>query len=160
MTVVSDTSSISNLLQIGLIDLLHILFGEITITPAVQRELYALPEQEKQIGQLDWIKVQMPQNQTMVSELMKELDLGESESIVLALEEKARYLIIDEYRGRIIAEDYGIKIVGILGILILAKQQGEITSVKSSIQKLTEVGFRLDNKLIDRVLKSLGENME
>lgn len=47
MIIVSDTSSISNLLQIGLIDILHTLYGEITITPAVRRELYAFPEQEK-----------------------------------------------------------------------------------------------------------------
>lgn len=35
MVVVSDTSSISNLIQIGLIDILRELYGEIRITPAV-----------------------------------------------------------------------------------------------------------------------------
>ncbi len=111
MIIVSDTSSISNLLQIGLIDILHALYGEITITPAVRRELFALPEQEKQIEQINWIKVQAPQDQKMVVGLLKELDLGEAESIALAVEEKAKYLIIDEYKGRAIADAYGVKIV-------------------------------------------------
>lgn len=157
MIVVSDTSSISNLLQVGLIDVLHILFGEVTITTAVRRELFAVPEQERQIEQIDWIRVQAPQNQKLVFDLLEELELGESESIALAVEENARYLIIDESKGRAIADSYGVKIVGILGVLIQAKQEGAISSVKEYIEKLTKIGFRLDKKLIDQVLKKLGE---
>lgn len=157
MIVVSYTSSISNLLQVGLIDVLNVLFGEITITPAVRRELYAVPEQESMIGQIDWISVQAPQNQKLVYKLLEELDLGESESIALAVEEGARYLIIEESKGRAIADSYGVKVVGILGVLIQAKQKGVIPSVKESIEKLIEIGFRLDKKLIRRVLQGLGE---
>jgi uncharacterized protein len=157
MIVVSDTSSVSNLLQVGLIDVLHVLYGEITITPAVRRELFAVPEQERQIEQIDWIRVQAPQNQKLVFELLEELELGESESIALAVEENARYLIIDESKGRAIADSYGVKIVGILGVLIQAKQKGVISSAKEYIEKLIEIGFRLDKKLVGQVLKKLGE---
>ena len=62
MIVVSDTSSISNLLQIGLADVLPKLYGDIVITPAVKRELYTLPDQEKEIEQFSWIKVQAPED--------------------------------------------------------------------------------------------------
>ncbi len=144
MIIISDTSSITNLLQAGLIDILHVLFGEITITPAVRRELYILPDQETQIEQIDWITVIAPTNQKLVFELLEELDLGEAESIALALEQQARYLIIDEYKGRKIADAYGIKIVGILGLLIQAKQKGVITSIKPNIDKLIQLGIRLD----------------
>ncbi|MCB9351750.1 MAG: DUF3368 domain-containing protein [Lewinellaceae bacterium] len=96
----------------------------------------------------------------MVVEFLKELDLGEAESIALAVEEKAKYLIIDEYKGRAIADAYGVKIVGILGVLIQAKQQGVISSVKPNIEKLIEIGFRLDKKLIAKVLRSLGEEYQ
>ncbi|MEZ4827155.1 MAG: DUF3368 domain-containing protein [Bacteroidia bacterium] len=158
MIIVSDTSSISNLLQIGLLDILHTLYQEITITPAVQRELYKMPDQELQIEQIDWIAVRAPQNQKMVLDLLKELDLGESESITLALEEPTQFLLIDEYKGRLIADSYGIKVVGVLGVLIQAKQKGILRSVKTHIEKLVEIGFRLDKKLIEKVLQSLGEN--
>lgn len=157
MIIVSDTSSISNLLQIGLIDILHVLYGEITITPAVRRELYRLPDQEKQIEQIDWIKVKTPQDQGMVVQLLEKIDLGEAESIVLAMEEQAKYLIIDEYKGRMIADSLGIKIVGILGVLIQAKKREAISAVKPHIDQLIEIGFRLDKKLIEKVLKGLGE---
>lgn len=157
MIIVSDTSSISNLLQIGLIDILHVLYEEITITPAVRRELFHLPEQEKQIEQIDWIVVKAPQDQGMIVQLLEEIDLGEAESIVLALEEQAKYLIIDEYKGRLIADSYGIKIVGILGVLIQAKKKKIILKIKPHIDQLVEIGFRLDKKLIEKVLKGLGE---
>ena len=157
MIVISDTSSISNLLQIELIDISHDLYGKITITPAVQRELYSVAEHEKQIEGIKWIKVKSPQNQKLVLKLLEELDLGESESIALAIEEKAKYLIIDEYKGRMIADKYGVKIVGILGVLIQAKQKGLILLVKPYIEKLIDVGFRLDPKLIQKVLEKLGE---
>ncbi len=45
MIVVSDTSAISNLYQIGLLDILTILYTEIMISPSVKRELYELEEQ-------------------------------------------------------------------------------------------------------------------
>lgn len=57
MIIISDTSSISNLFQIDLIHILFELYGEITITPAVRRELYHLKDQEEQIEKIDWIKV-------------------------------------------------------------------------------------------------------
>lgn len=157
MIIVCDTSSISNLLQIGSIELLTEIFGEITITPAVRRELYVLPEQAKNIDALSWIKVQAPQDQRLVFELSDKLDLGESESIALAIETKAQYLIIDEFKGRQIADSYGVKIIGILGILILAKQKGILNTIQPTIEELIQIGFRLNNQLVQKVLKRLGE---
>lgn len=157
MIVVSDTSAISNLYQIGLVDLLNRLYGVITIPPAVKRELYRIPEHANSIDQIDWIRVVPPSNQHLILELSEELDLGESEAIALAIEHQARYLIIDEYRGRAIADQYGVKIIGILGVLIQAKQANLIKTVNPYILHLREIGFRLNQNLIDTVLKRLGE---
>jgi predicted nucleic acid-binding protein len=57
----------------------------------------------------------------------------------------------------IVVSDTSSKIVGILGVLIQAKQKGVISSAKEYIEKLIEIGFRLDKKLIGQVLKKLGE---
>ncbi len=157
MIVVSDTSSISNLFQIGLIEILYKLYGEITITPAVQRELYAIATQEIEIEKIAWIKVITPSNQKLILQLLDELDLGESESIALAIEKDARYLIIDEFKGRVIADKYGVKIVGVLGVLIQAKQNGLISSVKEYTTDLRNIGFRLDKNLVQNVLRKLNE---
>jgi len=158
MIVVSDTSAISNLLKIGQIDLLKVLYGRVYITPAVRRELYRDIEQSSLIEKLDWIVVGYPKNQILIQKLLTKLDLGESESIALAIEEKAKYLIIDEYLGRKIAHSLNVKIVGVLGILILAKKEGLINEIRSSIELLLANGFRLNRELIDTVLQRLGES--
>lgn len=60
-------------------------------------------------------------------------------------------------KGRGIAEKLGIKIIGVLGILIQAKKERKIEMVKPYILKLIDVGFRLNKKLINKVLKALNE---
>ena len=89
--------------------------------------------------------------------MLAELDLGEAESIALAIEVSAQYLLIDEYKGRQIADSYGVSIVGIIGVLIQAKQEGIIPLVSPTIEKLTQIGFRLNKQLIASVLARLGE---
>lgn len=42
MIIVSDTSPIANLLQIDRLDLLHAIFGDVVIPPAVEHEVLAL----------------------------------------------------------------------------------------------------------------------
>ncbi|WP_416864593.1 MAG: DUF3368 domain-containing protein [Imperialibacter sp.] len=123
----------------------------------MQGELRAFSDHGEQIDQFSWINVRAPENREMLAQLLEMLDLGESESIIVAIESNANYLIIDEYKGRKIAELYGVKISGILGVLIQAKMQGLISSVQENIKKLVEIGFRLDKSLVERVLKSLGE---
>ena len=158
MIVISDTSAISNLLQIGRIEILKSLYGKIYISPAVQRELYLYGDHSEQIEKLDWVEIKYPKNQKLVQQLLKDLDLGESESIVLAIEENANYLIIDEYLGRKIAHSMNVKVVGILGVLILAKQEGLLPEIRSSIESLLAIGFRLNKDLINTVLVGLSEN--
>lgn len=157
MVVVSDTSSISNLIQIKLIDILRELYGEIRITPAVQRELFRVSSQVPIIEDLTWIKIQAPTNQKLVFELLKDLDLGEAESIALAIETNADYLLIDEFLGRQIAEKLEIKIVGILGVLIQAKKLGKISEIARYVSDLRAIGFRLNQQLVQSVLEKLGE---
>jgi len=157
MMIVSDTSSITSLFQIQRLELLHDLLGPITITPAVKRELYAIHEQAQAIDQLDWIQTVGPQDQRMVLTLLKTLDLGEAESITLALEQQAHLLVIDEFQGRKVAQEYGVKVVGVLGLLIQGKQRGLIASVKREVEQLRKIGFRLNQSLVDEVLAKLGE---
>ena len=157
MIVVSDTSTITNLYQVGRLDLLRSLFGTVIIPPAVRRELYRIEGQAVEIEKLGWIQTEYPKNQSLISELLDELDLGESEAIALAIELKAEYLIIDEYKGREIADKKGVKIVGLLGVLIAAKTDGHLEAVMPLIDKIQLNGFRLNRSLINKVLTALGE---
>lgn len=157
MVVVSDTSSVSNLIQLDNLQLLNQLYGVVTIPPAVKRELYRIEDHARLLDQLDWIQVAAPVDQRMVLQLLDDLDLGESEAIVLAIEQKADYLMIDEYLGRKVARELNVKVIGVLGILILAKDKGLIRQVKPLIEKLQAIGFRLSKNLVESVLNQAGE---
>ncbi|MEO1255858.1 MAG: DUF3368 domain-containing protein, partial [Bacteroidota bacterium] len=71
----------------------------------------------------DWIHIQDPLDLKMEKGLRDSLDAGESAAITLAKELNADYLAIDERAGRRVAKSLGIKIIGLVGILILLENE-------------------------------------
>jgi uncharacterized protein len=161
MVVVSDTSPISNLYVIGQLNLLHELYSYVVIPTAVFAELNRLSDfgyDIEEIVEAEWILRQMPEDSVAVSELARRLDLGESEAIVLIKELEAELLLIDERRGWKIANSLGIKTIGVLGILLLAKQKGLISYVRPLLDDLQDkAGFFIRGALRREVLKLAGE---
>ena len=158
MLVVSDTSPITNLIQIDLLHILKDVYGQIIIPQTVYEELCEIQAQKQLLDQQSWIHILAAQNTLLVSSLEIELDSGESQSIALSIELNADFLIIDEIKGRKKAESMGIKIVGLLGTLLKAKDLGIIPEIKPFIEKLTnEVGFHINPLLKNRVLEIAGE---
>jgi uncharacterized protein len=127
MTVVSNTSPITNLAGIEQLDLLHQLYGTVTIPQAVYSEMAGISKTVPgaiAVQTLPWIITQPVADSTQVNALRATLDRGKAEAIALALELNTELLIIDEKPGRAIAKQYGINIIGVLGVLIEAKHQG------------------------------------
>lgn len=72
---------------------------------------------------------------------------------------KANRLIIDERLGRQKALQLGISVIGVLGILIAAKQRNLIYTVKPLLHQLTEqTGFWLNSQLYREILQIVGED--
>lgn len=105
----------------------------------------------------EWIKVDAAADQELIRKLAADLDAGESESIVLALERRADLLLIDEQLGRRIAMRFGIRVSGLLGVLVVAKNRQLIPAVAPCIRELLAAGFWLSDEVIARVLKQTGE---
>ncbi|MBN1873879.1 MAG: DUF3368 domain-containing protein [Anaerolineae bacterium] len=111
MIIVSDASPIINLAVIGQLNLLQKLFGNVIIPQAVYNEIVI--EGEGQVGstevaQADWFEIKPISNRPLVTSLEGELDIGEAEAIVLAVEQKATLLLIDERKARIVANRLGV----------------------------------------------------
>jgi hypothetical protein len=158
MIIVSDTSPVTNLIQIGKLDLLRELYQRIIIPPAVFSELAFLENQKALLEKEDWIEPRELGDRSLMPELLERVDKGEAEAIALAIELKADFLLIDEQTGRAVAEEYGLKITGVLGVLVKAKQQGLIGEVKTCMEMLRdEAGFRIHPKLFEGILKMVGE---
>jgi hypothetical protein len=78
MTVVSDTSPISNLMTIGQLDLLKSVFCKIIIPEGVKDELEKLPSQKKELEKHKWITLQKIKDKKLLEDLLLILDRGES----------------------------------------------------------------------------------
>ncbi|MEM6630447.1 MAG: DUF3368 domain-containing protein [Bacteroidota bacterium] len=156
--IISDTSPITNLIKIGQLDLLGRLFGEIIVPKEVYKELADYEKQKAEIDKRSWIKIIAVRDQEAVAKLNTQLDPGEAEAIILAQELDANLLIIDERKGRRIAEGYGLHIIGLLGILVRGKQKGHISEIKPLLNSLMqEVGFRVSQSLYEDILREVGE---
>lgn len=159
MIIISDTTTITNLWKIGRLDILRQLYGVVIIPKAVWDELTAIPQQAIDLVQQNWIQVQLPNNQAFVDQLLQELDEGESEAIALSVELNADYLIIDETLGRKKARSLQIKVIGLLGILLLAKHQNLISELKSILEELeNRAGFFIHPALYKEVLELARES--
>ncbi|MGF1518202.1 MAG: DUF3368 domain-containing protein [Nodosilinea sp.] len=162
MHIVSNTSPLSNLAAIGEIELLQKIYLKILIPPTVYNELIRFQEIRSTISNVietGWLEMQTPKNTQLIQTLNQLLDPGEAEAITLAVDIRADSLLIDERIGRSIASQYNIKIRGILGILVNAKSQGLILTVKPLLDRLTgEAGFRVSQALYDRILQEAGES--
>ncbi|NMG10853.1 DUF3368 domain-containing protein [Brasilonema sp. UFV-L1] len=164
MIIVSDTSPINNLAAINQLTLLQQLYGTVIIPEAVYRELTE-PDfpvaGATEVQTFDWIQTRQVINRTVVEALGNELDIGEAEAIALALEIEAEQVLVDERRGRMVANRLKLKYIGILGILVEAKSQGLILAVKPLLNALiNQAGFWVAEPLYNRVLRLVDENNE
>jgi len=150
--IVSDSTILIVLIDLKREDLFLNLFKKVYLPKAVYKELCY----KNEIELADFFEILEVRNRSKVKELELLLDKGESEAIVLALEESLP-LIIDEKKGRKVAKNLGIKIVGLLGILYLNIKQGYISKEEalSFLQLAIKEGFRVDKALIDKVFGSL-----
>lgn len=153
MIIVSDTSAITSLLQIGRLTILTSLYQDVIIPVEVANELRRFHTDLP-----DFIQVLPVSDHARLGKLQTELDLGEAAAIALMLEGKGDLLLMDERRGRAVAAREGLAVVGVIGVLLEARQRGLIASLASVISELEQIaGFRISPRLKQRVLQAAGE---
>ncbi|MEM9831031.1 MAG: DUF3368 domain-containing protein [Bacteroidota bacterium] len=158
MLIVSDTSPITNLIQIGQLGLLRKLFVQVVVPEQVFKELTIYEGQADILQKNNWIALKTVADQDAVSALSVKLDAGEAEAIILAKELGARLLIIDERKGRSEATKQGLEIIGLLGVLVKGKQAGHLEKIQPLLDQLiNQVGFRVSPSLYQLILESVQE---
>lgn len=161
MSVVSNASPLINLARIGRFELLRELYAEIFIPEAVRREVVeegAGQPGADEVKRAGWMKTQAVTNTLLVQALRQDLDAGEAEAIVLAVELDADLLLMDERRGREVARHLGVDRTGVIGLLVEAKHRGFISAIKPLLGALRDqAGFRVRQALYEQVLTDAGE---
>lgn len=148
-TILSDTSCLILLEKIDELDLLHDVFGEIIITQDIANEYgLTLP---------NWISIQNPTNQNYQKILEASIDKGEASAIALAVELADCLLIMDDLKGRNLANAIGIKLTGTFGVILEAKLSGKRPSVRPLLEKIKQTNFRLSESLEKQILLKANE---
>jgi predicted nucleic acid-binding protein len=147
VVVISDTSPINYLCQIGHIDVLPAIFGRVVVPSAVAEELRqaAAPESVRQFiaDPPDWLDIREP-NSTISS--IADFGAGERQAIALAHELHADFLIVDDLDARVVAEQRHIAVIGTLGILKLAAGR-RLVQLPKAIADLQAYGFYISDNL-------------
>lgn len=160
--IVSNTSPLTNLAAIGQFDLLRQLYGTVHIASAVWDELNFGGKQWPgctEVASANWIERHTVQNQALARALQRDLDRGEAETIALAVECGAALVLLDEQEGRRAAQRLGLNVVGVVGVLLVAKKRGMIDSVRPQLDALRQqAGFYLGEQVCQKALTLAGEN--
>lgn len=147
--IISDTSCLIIFTKIGELDLLRQLYKTVTITQDILLEYGEhLP---------DWIEVQQAKDLYREQLLEMQIDKGEASAIALALETSEHIIILDDWKARKLAERLGLSVTGTLGVIIKAKNNGIIPSIKPYLDKIRETNFRISEELEQIALKEANE---
>ena len=155
MVVLCDASPLRYLLLIGAADLLSGLYGRIVIPDVVAGELNRprTPQLVKDwLSQPPgWLEIAVPEH-TAAAVFLTELDAGERDAILLALERKADLILMDERDGVQEARRLGLPVVGTVGVLDRAAAKG-LVDLKDAFAQLRATNFRVSPSLLERLLE-------
>jgi predicted nucleic acid-binding protein len=147
--VIADTSFLIAIQKMQLFNEIRTLYQNVIITKKIAEEF--------QLDLPEWILIKEPRHIEIQAVLSLTLDAGEASAIALAYNYKDVILIVDDLKARKEALALGFKITGTLGVLFKLKEMGLIPSLKQKVLQLTEIGFRINPKIIEEILKNAGE---
>jgi predicted nucleic acid-binding protein len=155
--IVSDSTALITLINIEEFELLGFFTQKVLIPKEVYEEVALLEEARVFLDvkiEKKFIEVSMYDNQLLHDKLCILLDSGESASIALALEKNIP-LLIDEKKGRNVAANMGVKIIGLIGIIRFLYKKEKISKKRTQeiLEKLSASSFRVSKKLMDMVLE-------
>jgi hypothetical protein len=148
------------------LDLLEKLFDTVIVPHAVYEELISninYPDEKQMIVECPFLKrLEVSDRQSI--KILREvvgLDAGESEAIALAEENHADLLIIDERKGRRVAKQMDLKIIGTIGILLQAFDYAILskTEILSYAEQLKNSKIRISETLFELVLAHVETQM-
>lgn len=156
--LIADTGPIIALAKINRLGLLHSLFQKVLLTPMVLEEIQRGKDETVQVVQTGiqqkWIELVACQH---TEHFLDILDLGEASALSLCLEKENYPCLIDEQIGRRIACQNGIRVIGTVGVLLLAKQHGLLQRLLPILQELRNKGYWLSDHLISEAARLASE---
>lgn len=157
MKVICNTTPLIALSSIESLGLLNDIYGEVFIPEAVLREIeqgggIAVPD----LRAKGWVEV-IPDIKTYENSLLYQLDIGERQVVLSALQRSMDLVLIDDRVARNIAEVLGLKVKGTLGVLVEAKRRNLIKSFRARAMEMRNNGIYFSERLIDEIAMQINE---
>lgn len=151
MIVVADASPLIALARIGRLELLNTLFGRLLLPEAVWREVAGAGLERdgaRAVSHAPWVERRTVTDTGLVAVLRQDLGAGEAEAITLAREVGAELVLMDERLGRAAARRLGLRVTGLVGVLIEARERGLLKDADAVLNDLHQrAGFWLSPEL-------------
>jgi predicted nucleic acid-binding protein len=88
-----------------------------------------------------------------------DLGLGEAQVLSWVYKNPGHEAILDDRAARKCAAALGLRVRGTLGVLLLAKKEGKVSSVRPLFDRLREAGFSVDTEVLRAALQLIGEEL-
>jgi predicted nucleic acid-binding protein len=156
---VVNASPLIFLARSGHLGLLSKFYSTVLVPSVVMNELLARGEKDPTViavKSASWLTID---HTNCADEMVSAwgLGVGESGVISLAVQRADAEVIIDDMLGRRCASSMGLFVRGTLGIVLLAKKSGLISSAKVVLDDLIRVGMYLDQGTLKSALSKVGE---
>ncbi len=157
-----DTSILLYLGRIGQLDLLPALCEEVFVPAQVVLELdmgRMLRADTVDPRQFTWATL-VEVGQEEIEELPPNR-LGPGERSVIAYARFHGHCVagLDDRLARLLAEDLGLEVTGVVGILLKGKRAGLIPLVRPLLDQVRKAGFRLRDDVYQEALRLAGEDL-
>jgi predicted nucleic acid-binding protein len=156
---VINASPLIHVTRAGYPELLQVVGERIAVPQPVADEILAKGKDDvtaRALDALPWLDVvSVPE----IPAAMAAWDLGAGESSVIAwaISHPGTVVIIDDLQGRRCALSLGLRLIGTLGMVLVAKRQGAIPRARPIVDELVAHGMYLSPHIIDQALALVGE---
>lgn len=161
MTLVFNASPLIVLAKADLLDQLLPLGNQVWLPQAVVTEVSAVKNPADPA--LRWLadKAKIIHVPVPVSPFVLAWDLGDGESAVLSLTESIHdaYAVLDDQAARHCAQAMGLKSIGTIGLILMAKQNGFIPSARQALNDVIAAGLFISKHYVDAILRHAGEHL-
>lgn len=157
--VIVNSTPLIVLCGIGRLFILRDLYQEIWIPEAVYQEVMVKEDAVCMQVQMakEWIHVGKIHDYKEKKMYKAKLHDGEVEVMILAQEQDADLVVLDDNAAKKTAKYLGLTVTGTLGTLLKAKRQGIIDEIRPLLSEMRQNGFYVGADVESIVLEQAGE---
>ena len=139
MIAISNTSPLIVLAKSSYLKILQKIFKYVIIPDAVFNEIFRKEDTAtrkiRDLINFGFIQTEKVKNKELVDFINTDIGLCEAEAIVLSLQLNSEYILLDDYKARIYAEERSLNVIGTLGLIKILKDCNFIGEDNETIYK-------------------------